>query len=129
MNNIITTIESFKRKMFTGSVSSELIVNAENELGISIAPEYKEVLKKYGSLCVKGEEFLGIDCDNYDVVKATNEARKNDKNFPLDMYVIENTAIDGILIVQNSTSELFSYQPNGKLQQVASCLDEYLQSL
>ena len=52
MNNIITTIESFKRKMFTGSVSSELIVNAENELGISIAPEYKEVLKKYGSLCV-----------------------------------------------------------------------------
>lgn len=129
MNNIITTIESFKRKKFTGSVSSELIVNAENELGISIAPEYKEVLKKYGSLCVKGEEFLGIDCDNYDVVKATNEARKNDKNFPLDMYVIENTAIDGILIVQNFTSELFSYQPNDKLQHVASCLDEYLQSL
>lgn len=129
MNNIITTIESFKRKLFTGSVSSELIVNAENELGISIAPEYKEVLKKYGSLCVKGEEFLGIDCDNYDLVKATNEARKNDKNFPLDMYVIENTAIDGILIVQNFTSELFSYQPNGKLQNVATCLDEYLQSL
>ena len=129
MNNIITTIESFKRKMFTGSVSSELIVNAENELGISIAPEYKEVLKKYGSLCVKGEEFLGIDCDNYDVVKATFEARKNDKNFPHDMYVIENTAIDGILIVQNSTSELFSYQPNGKLQNVACCLNEYLQSL
>ena len=129
MNNIITTIESFKRKLFTGSVSSELIVNAENELGISIAPEYKEVSKKYGSLCVKGEEFLGIDCDNYDLVKATNEARKNDKNFPLDMYVIENTAIDGILIVQNFTSELFSYQPNGKLQNVATCLDEYLQSL
>ena len=129
MNNIIVTIESFKRKMFTGSVSLELIANAENELGTSIAPEYKEVLKQYGSLCVKGEEFLGIDCDNYDLVKATNEARKNDKNFPLDMYVIENTAIDGILIVQNCTGELFSYQPNGKLQHVAACLDEYLQSL
>ena len=58
MNNIIATIESFKRKMFTGSVSLELIANAENELGTSIAPEYKEVLTKYGSLCVKGEEFL-----------------------------------------------------------------------
>lgn len=127
--NIIATIESFKRKMFTGGVSSELIANAEKELGTSIAPEYKEVLKNYGSLCVKGEEFLGIDCDNYDVVKATNEARMNDKNFPLDMYVIENTAIDGILIVQNCTSELFSYQLNGKLQHVSSCLDEYLQSL
>lgn len=129
MNNIIATIESFKRKMFTGSVSLELIANAENELGTSIAPEYKEILKQYGSLCVKGEEFLGIDCDNYDLVKATNEARKNNKNFPLDMYVIENTAIDGILIVQNGTGELFSYQPNGKLQHVATCMDEYLQSL
>lgn len=129
MNNIIATIESFKRKMFTGSISLELIANAENELGTSIAPEYKEVLKQYGSLCVKGEEFLGIDCDNYDLVKATKEARKNDKNFPLDMYVLENTAIDGILILQNSTGELFSYQPNGKLQHVAACLDEYLQSL
>ena len=129
MNNIIATIESFKRKMFTGSISLELIANAENELGTSIAPEYKEVLKQYGSLCVKGEEFLGIDCDNYDLVKATKEARKNDKNFPLDMYVLENTAIDGILILQNYTGELFSYQPNGKLQHVAACLDEYLQSL
>ena len=129
MNNIIATNEYFKRKMFTGSDSSDLIANAENELGISIAPEYKEVLKYFGSLCVKGEEFLGIDCDNYDVVKATNEARKNDKNFPLDMYVIENTSIDGILIIQNSAGELFSYQPNGKVQHVATCLDEYLQTL
>lgn len=129
MSSIINTIESFKRKRFTGSVSSELIVNAETELGTCIAPEYKEVLQEYGSLCIKGEEFLGIDCNNYDIVKATKEARENDKNFPLDVYVVENTAIDGILIVQNNACELFSYQPNGKLQYLASSLEEYLQSL
>lgn len=129
MNNIIKTIESFKRKRFTGSVSYDLIVNAEKELGTCIAPEYKDVLQEYGSLCVKGEEFLGIDCDNYDIVKATNEARKSNKNFPLDVYVIENTAIDGILIVQKNTCELFSYQPNGKLQLLANSLEEYLLNL
>lgn len=129
MNNIIKTIETFKRKRFTGGVSTELIITAETELGISIASEYKKVLKEFGSLCVKGEEFLGIDSDNYDIVKATKEARKSDANFPHDVYVIENTAIEGILIVQNSVSEVFSYLPNGKLQYLADSLEEYLLSL
>lgn len=129
MSNINKTIESFKRKRFTGGVSSESIANAETKLGFCIAPEYKEVLQKYGSLCVKGEEFLGIDSDNYDIVKATNEVRKSDINFPHDVYVIENTAIDCILIVQNNTGEVFSYQPNGKLQHIANSLEEYLLSL
>lgn len=129
MNNIIKTIESFKRKRFTGSISSELILNAENELGLKFAKEYKEVLQKYGSLCIKGEEFLGIDSNNYDIVKATKDARMNNNNFPLDAYVIEDTAIEGILIVQKNTCELFTYQPNGQLQHLSDTLDEYLLSL
>ena len=129
MNSIIKIIESFKGKRFTGGVSSELIANAEKELGICIAPEYKEVLQEYGSFCVMGEEFLGIDAKNYDIVKATNEARMSDENFPLDVYVVENIAIDGILIVQKNTGELLTYQPNCKLQHLASCLEDYLQNL
>lgn len=129
MSSIINTIESFKRKRFTGGVSSELIADAEIALNLKIASEYKEVLEKYGSLCVKGEEFLGIDSDNYDIVKATKEARTTDENLPKDVYVIENTAIDGILIVQNSSGNLFSYQPNKDLQTLTKSLDEYLLSL
>jgi len=129
MNNIIKTIESFKRKRFTGSISTDLIHNAENELGLKLSKEYKDVLQKYGSLCIKGEEFLGIDSDNYDIVKATKDARINDSNFPLDAYVIENTAIEGILIIQKDTCELFTYQPNGQLQPLSDTLEEYLLSL
>ena len=129
MNNIIKTIESFKRKRFTGSISTDLIHNAENELGLKLSKEYKEVLQKYGSLCIKGEEFLGIDSDNYDIVKATKDARINDNNFPLDAYVIENTAIEVILIIQKDTCELFTYQPNGQLQPLSDTLEEYLLSL
>lgn len=55
--NIIATIESFKRKMFTGGVSSELIANAEKELGTSIAPEYKEVLKTTARCVLKEKSF------------------------------------------------------------------------
>ena len=129
MNNIIKTIESFKRKRFTGSISTDLIHNAENELGLKLSKEYKDVLQKYGSLCIKGEEFLGIDNDNYDIVKATKDARINDSNFPLEAYVIENTAIEGILIIQKDTCELFTYQPNGQLQPLSDTLEEYLLSL
>lgn len=129
MNNIIDTIESFKRKRFTGGISSKLIQNAETTLNLNIAPEYKSVLEKYGSLFVKGEEFLGIDNENYDIVKATQEARTSDEKLPKNVYVIENTAIEGILIVQSSAGEIFSYQPNSKLQLLASSLEDYLLSI
>ena len=129
MNNIIGFIESYKRKRFTGGVSAELIKNAENKLGLELAHEYKEVLLKYGSLYIKGEEFLGIDCDNYDLVKATIESRNEDNAFPRDAYVIENIAIDGILIIQKKTGELMFYQPNCKLQHIANSLEEYLLNL
>lgn len=129
MNNVINTIESFKRKRFTGGISSELIENAESTLSLSIAPEYKAILEQYGSLSVKGEEFLGIDSNNYDMVRATKEARLSDKNLPNDVYVIENTAIEGILIVQNSSGSIFTYQPNNKLELVARSFNDYLLSL
>ena len=51
------------------------------------------------------------------------------KDFPKGMYVIENFAIDGILLLQNTTGEIYTYQPNGKMKQVASNLDEYLLGL
>lgn len=129
MNKIETIINSFKRKRFTGSVSDEIIEKAEKELGLSFSSEYIDMLKSYGSLCVKGEEFLGIDINNYDVVKATNKARNTSSDFPQNMYVIEDMAIDGILLLQKTTGEIFTYQPYQSLQKVTDSLADYLLTL
>lgn len=129
MNNITTIIESFKRKRFAGSVTCADIENAEKELGLVFSPEYKKLLQDYGFLCVKGEEFLGIAPDNYDVVKATKKARSASNGFPQDMYVISNMAIDGILLLQKETGEIYTYQPNLPLRKVADSFAAYLLAL
>lgn len=129
MEKIIEIIESVKRKRFTKGISLEIISTAEKELSLSISTEYKELLKKYGFLSMKGEEFLGIDNGNYDLVRATVEARNNDKLFPSGAYVISNLAIDGALLIQIVSGEIYIYQPNTKLQKVASSLEEYLLEL
>ena len=129
MNNITTIIESFERKRFTGAVSCAVIEKAEKELRLLFSPEYKEVIHKYGFLCIKGEEFLGIDTENYDVVKATQKTRNASEGFPHDMYVIEKMAIDGILLLQKETGEIYTYQPNLPLRKVADSFAEYLLAL
>lgn len=129
MDKISTIIDAFKRKRFTGGIVCSVIEKAEKELNISFSAEYHELLQKYGSLCVKGEEFLGIDIDNYDVVKATKEARSASNSFPQDMYVIENMAIDGILLLQKTTGEIYTYQPNLPIHKVSNSLADYLSTL
>jgi hypothetical protein len=105
MSNILSTIESFKRKRSTGGVDNSIISKAETDLSVKFASDFKLMLSNYGFLYAKGEEFLGIDNSSYDVVKATKEAQQNFKDFPKGMYVIENFAIDGILLLQNTTGE------------------------
>ena len=129
MNKIVEIIESFKRKRFSGGVQLAVIAKAEQELKLTFADDFKVVLLNYGFLNAKGEEFLGIDTTTYDVVKATKEARAADVAFPDDVYVVENCAIDGLLLVQRTTGEVASYQRGGALQQVAANLSDYLSSL
>ena len=129
MEKIIQTVESFKKKRFTGAVSDELISNAEKQLGVSFSAEYKTLLKTYGSLFAKGEEILGISSDNNNVVEATMAARSESDNFPKGMYVISKCGVDGILLVQNPQGNVFSYQANSFLQKHGNSLSDYLESL
>lgn len=122
--NITKLINSFPRKRATGGVSEDKIVSAENVLGLHFAQEYREVLANYGSLFLEGEEIFGID-----VVNITLKAKERDPDFPKDMYVISNTYIDGILIVQDTTGAIYTYQPLHGIQKVATSLSVYISLL
>lgn len=45
------------------------------------------------------------------------------------MYVIENTGIDGILMLQNEKGEIFEVSPNSEPVKKFNSLAEYLQAL
>ncbi len=117
-STLLNAIESINSKRFACKVSDKIISEAEAQLSVKIAEDYKLILKQYGTLAIKGHEFLGIDKDRYDAVKATQRVREENPTFPKDAYVIENMGIDGIFLVQKSNGEIFTYQHNSSLQLV-----------
>lgn len=129
MNSIKNIVDSSTSKIYTGGVSDEIINNAELQLKLTFASDYKELLSNYGSLIIGGDEFLGIDTVNYDIVKATEEARNMYPDFPKSMYVIENMYIDGILLVQNTQGAIFVFQSRKTIQKVKDNLKDYLMEL
>lgn len=129
MNRITKIVESFKRKRYTGGITVEQIKKAEETLNVKFSSDYIELLVAYGSLCAKGEEILGVDENNYDVVKATIEARSENSDFPIGMYVVENMVIDGILLIQNTEGAIFTYQPATPIKKVNDSLCDYLENL
>lgn len=110
-------------------VTDDVIITAEKELGISLAEDYKEYVKYYGACSFSSHEFTGLGFSGYmNVVSATNEERKVNKSFPNDLYVLENVAIEGLLIVQNSKGEVFEYTRSSS-KKIFNNFKEYLLSL
>lgn len=108
MSNIVNTIKELEDFQALKGVSKDDINSAEEELGLKFAPEYKEYLIEFGIASGNGHELTGlVDSPLVNVVQVTKKAKATNKNIPEDLYVIEDPAIDKVLIWQNSKGELF----------------------
>jgi hypothetical protein len=62
------------------------------------------------------------------VVDVTIKERER-YEIPADMYVIEDTHIEDILILQNSKGEIFELQNSKKIKKIFNSLSDYLKSI
>lgn len=108
MSRIIKIIRELEDFNALKGVSEEAIKEAEAELKLKFAPDYKEYLLEFGLASGNGHELTGlVDSAMVNVIQVTQKARKANSNIPLELYVIEDPAIDKVLIWQNSNGELF----------------------
>lgn len=127
MNNICEVIDSLKSLRKLSPATDNQIQLAEQKLGLKFANEFKEYVKKYGAVSAKGMELIGIcTYPRLDVVHITTREREINDSFPSGMYVVENTAIEGILILQNEDGEIYEFQPNGTLNKIYNSFKEYI---
>ena len=105
----------------------EQIENAERELGLQFAEDYKEYLEQFGSVSCGGHELTGFSADaELDVVKVTIENRKRNANIDKLFYVIEETHIDGITIWQTESGEIYEADYKDKPKKLYESLAEYV---
>lgn len=124
--NLIEKIEKIENLYKMKGCSTEEIVNAEKELNLNFSKDYKEYLEKFGSISFYATEWTGLNIGGvFNVVIATKQERELSEKFPKDYFLIENIAVDNILIIGNEKGEIYSYQ-NGKKEILCKNLLEYL---
>lgn len=113
---------------FIKPASIEQIIEAEKELGVNFADDYIKYVKKYGVISAKGIELTGVT--NYkrlSVVFITKKERNINPNIPANMYVIENTAIDSLITLQDETGKVYTITPNETPKLSYNSLSEYIE--
>lgn len=127
MEKLIDLIKAADDFYSMSGAAPDEIEQAEKELGLVFADDYKDYVMAFGAATFDSRELTGIcKSERLCVVPATERARTFYPQFPENMYVIEEMQFDHILTLQDSTGKIFSYGPVTEAKQIAASLQEYL---
>ena len=127
MSTIIEELQKKRDFYYENGASIEEIKKAEEILNCRFANDYKEYLQQFGTVSCGGHEMTGLSADaELDVVKVTlRNLMKNQKVSP-SLYVVEETHMDGIVIWQAASGEIFKTEYNEVPEKVYESLMEYV---
>ena len=126
MSSIVKKLQNAEDYCGGQGVSNEQISAAEKKLGVTFSKEYKDYLESIGLCMVNGHELTGIsDESRTNVVDVTLYHRNLNKSLPNDLYVIEETNMDGSVILQDKEGSVFCLY-NETISQVSNSILEFL---
>lgn len=126
MSDFISILEQKKAFHSLKGVTSEAIKDAEEKLGLKFANEYVDYLKEYGVASFFGHELTGI-CSSarLNVVDVTIEERNYNQGIPSQLYVVEETNFDNVIVWQDASGSIYKTAPGEKIEKVGTSLAEY----
>lgn len=126
MNELIEIIKRQPNFYAEKGVSATQIEQAEKLLGLNFSSDFKVCLLEFGAVSVSGHEFTGFSADkNLDVVEVTQKNRRKN-TIEQNLYVIEEAHIDGIVIWQDASGNVYETTPKSKAKKIAHSLADYL---
>lgn len=127
---ILNVINELKNLRHLTPASKNDVLKAEAALGLSLAEEYKDYVLSYGVITAKKVDITGVcESKRLSVVDVTLEEKNFNSDIPADMYVIESTGIEGIVILQDSLGSIYRLNPGRKPEKIFDCLADYLLDL
>lgn len=127
MANIIQVIKNIPDLLQLKPASQSQIRDAELQLKITFAHEYKEYLASFGAIMADGIELSGIaNAEHRNVIHLTQTEWLLNPQIPHTMYVVENTCVDGIIIWQDAKGYIYKSTPNSTPKKIAKSLSEYI---
>ncbi len=130
MSKIIEIVNTLPELLPLKPATAVQIIDAELQLRVSFADEYKEYLANFGAIMADGVELTGIAKAEYrNVVSVTKKERGLNPNIPNTLYVVEDTHIDGIIIWQDTQGLIYKSHPESEPCKIAESLGDYLLSV
>lgn len=103
------------------------IIEAEEELNLLFADDYREYLLAFGIAAVNSHELTGLtSAERTNVVAVTLKNRAYTDDYKKDFYVIEEGNIDGLVVWQNRSGEIFVNCFGDEPEKIANSLAEYI---
>jgi hypothetical protein len=128
MGRFVDELASLDDFIGSDGISSDVVEKAEAELGLRFAADYREYLLCYGIAAANGHELTGLgSSQRLNVVEKTLSERKKSGHCE-NLYVIEDTCIDHLIIWQSPSGKVFSTLPGEDPVIMAHSLLEYLAS-
>lgn len=125
--NIVEKIKTIPDLCHLSGCKTNQIKTAQKELDLEFPDEFIDYVMEFGVISFYGTEWTGLNVEGYlNVVEATKNERKLSKDFPQGYFVLENQAINGILILVNSKGAVYSYQSGNKPALICKTMEEYL---
>ena len=129
MQEIVTKIKNKAGFVALRGADEEAVRSAEQTLGVKFADDYRQYVLAYGAASFEGHELTGVcPVPRLNVVNVTKEERSFAGNIPQNWYVIEQTHIDGIVIWQAQSGEIYSSSPEHKPARVFNSLWDYIEN-
>ncbi len=130
MRDILNVIAGLKGLRHLTPAKKTEVFLAECALDLRFADEYKTYLTAYGLISARGIEITGLlPSPRLNVVDVTKRERAWNEGFPPDMYVIEETGVEGLLILQDAAGTIYALWPGKQPKKEFDCLADYLFSL
>lgn len=105
------------------------IKDAEKELGIVFANDYRDYLEAFSIASADGHEFTGIiNSDRLNVAYVTKLEKKKNSKVSNSMYVVERLDIDGIVIWQSENGKIYQTIEQSKPEEIYMSFYEYIES-
>lgn len=109
-------------------VSKQDIDNAEAELKLKFSDSYIKYLAEYGTAGYEGHELSGLSGAKWtNVIELTKREKEFNNLVPDDLYVIEYTGIDGIVIWQSQSGEIYLTQNISEPVKICDSFEEYIE--
>lgn len=127
MPDVIQIMQSLPDFYAATGISEEQIIQTEQALGLRFAPDYRRYVSAFGLVSVNGHELTGICASRrLNVADVTLSVKSVTPDIPHDWYVLEEANIDGIVIWQNHTGEVFQTMPGNEPTTLCNSICEYL---